>query len=208
MFPEIFRDEVFRLETRRLWLRWPVRGDVVDVGADPQRDHPGMHEPKELDAAILASWRAAMTEGRALHLALVTKSDHHSIGLLHLVPNQVGALELDGRLNAGHHGRGYLAEAVQAAAHAVFRLARPAAIEAAPAVDDAEGRSALQHCGLTYAGSGMRRSRTGRGLEACDHYRLDEATWASLQGWGWPGFGAYVSRGSVSPSCGVAALTM
>jgi hypothetical protein len=23
MFPDLLRDDVFRLETRRLWLRWP-----------------------------------------------------------------------------------------------------------------------------------------------------------------------------------------
>ena len=28
MFPDLTRDDVFRLETRRLWLRWPRHGDV------------------------------------------------------------------------------------------------------------------------------------------------------------------------------------
>ena len=28
MFPDLLRDDVFRLETRRLWLRWPRAGDV------------------------------------------------------------------------------------------------------------------------------------------------------------------------------------
>ena len=33
MFPEIARDEVFRLETRRLWLRWPRAADASALRA-------------------------------------------------------------------------------------------------------------------------------------------------------------------------------
>ena len=29
MFPDLLRDDVFRLETRRLWLRWPRAGDAA-----------------------------------------------------------------------------------------------------------------------------------------------------------------------------------
>ena len=31
MFPDLTRDDVFRLETRRLWLRWPRLADVQAV---------------------------------------------------------------------------------------------------------------------------------------------------------------------------------
>jgi hypothetical protein len=31
MFPDIARDDVFRLETRRLWLRWPRVADAKAV---------------------------------------------------------------------------------------------------------------------------------------------------------------------------------
>ncbi len=31
MFPDIIREDIFRLETRRLWLRWPVLADAGDV---------------------------------------------------------------------------------------------------------------------------------------------------------------------------------
>ncbi len=33
MFPEITRDDVFRLETRRLWLRWPRAKDAAQHAA-------------------------------------------------------------------------------------------------------------------------------------------------------------------------------
>ena len=31
MFPDLLRDDVFRLETRRLWLRWPRAGDAAMI---------------------------------------------------------------------------------------------------------------------------------------------------------------------------------
>jgi RimJ/RimL family protein N-acetyltransferase len=201
MFPEIFRDEVFRLETRRLWLRWPVRGDINDPAAPLTRQGVGTDGSEEkLDNARLAAWHAAMADGAALHLVLALKADQSPLGILHLVPNGLGTLTLDGHLNAAHRGHGYMTEAVQAAAHAAFRLARVSAIEASPAVDNGEGRGVLQHCGFTYAGSGMKRSRSGRVLEPCDHFRLDHATWSSLQGWVMPGFGAYTTNGTASSS--------
>ena len=33
MFPELARDDVFRLETRRLWLRWPRESDAPALTA-------------------------------------------------------------------------------------------------------------------------------------------------------------------------------
>ena len=31
MFPDYFRDDVFRLETQRLWLRWPTAADAATI---------------------------------------------------------------------------------------------------------------------------------------------------------------------------------
>jgi hypothetical protein len=31
MFPDLTRDDVFRLETRRLWLRWPRLADAQAI---------------------------------------------------------------------------------------------------------------------------------------------------------------------------------
>ena len=33
MFPDLTRDDVFRIETPRLWLRWPVVADSVAICA-------------------------------------------------------------------------------------------------------------------------------------------------------------------------------
>jgi hypothetical protein len=33
MFPDLLRDDVFRLETRRLWLRWPRAADAALIAS-------------------------------------------------------------------------------------------------------------------------------------------------------------------------------
>ncbi len=82
MFPEIARDEVFRLETRRLWLRWP-RDRRRPAFAAPCRGLGG----RALDALtsripmrsadaeqfILAA-REANLRGSALRMALTLKT--------------------------------------------------------------------------------------------------------------------------------------
>ncbi|MBL7406437.1 N-acetyltransferase, partial [Escherichia coli] len=38
MFPDLTRDDVFRIETRRLWLRWPTAKDrdaILKLAGDP-----------------------------------------------------------------------------------------------------------------------------------------------------------------------------
>ena len=38
MFPDLTRDDVFRIETRRLWLRWPTARDrdaILKLAGDP-----------------------------------------------------------------------------------------------------------------------------------------------------------------------------
>ncbi len=39
MFPDIIREDIFRLETRRLWLRWPVLADASDAAGFLESDN-------------------------------------------------------------------------------------------------------------------------------------------------------------------------
>lgn len=87
MFPEITRDEVFRIETRRLWLRWPTFADVNDLAefaVDCARW--GALESGQPGNAmrLIRSWRSASAAGRGLHLLLIPKpSPRRPIGYVH-----------------------------------------------------------------------------------------------------------------------------
>ncbi len=94
MFPEITRDEVFRIETPHLWLRWPVRADadaLAAVMAQGCRD--GGARIAEANpcaiAALIARWRAEMEAGLALHLVLAPKGGGEPVGMVHAAPGAV-----------------------------------------------------------------------------------------------------------------------
>ena len=90
MFPDITRDEVFRLETRRFWLRWPVPADAQLI-ARVQAENA---EPAGLcvfssDAAgrLVEQWRADNEAGRALHLTIVAKAEgRYPVGWVRIGP--------------------------------------------------------------------------------------------------------------------------
>ena len=102
MFPEITRDEVFRIETPRLWLRWPVLADAEALAtvmagqcqdAEFRLSFPQAFEP------VVKRWRDDMEAGRALHLVVVPKSGARApVGLLHALPTEAVRVEPDSRL--------------------------------------------------------------------------------------------------------------
>ncbi len=80
MFPDYFRDDVFRLETQRLWLRWPTAADAATI-----EKLAGEHEiaqftariphpyPKGAAEGFVLAARKANCDGAALHLALALR---------------------------------------------------------------------------------------------------------------------------------------
>jgi RimJ/RimL family protein N-acetyltransferase len=106
MLPDLFRDEVFRIETRRLWLRWPRPADAASLQAAVSVEdvaemtaswpHP---LPEGEAARRIERMRQANANGRGLVLAMTPKREpDHLIGMLgvHVVPE------------ADHLGLGYL----------------------------------------------------------------------------------------------------
>ena len=81
MFPEITRDDVFRLETERLWLRWPRAADADEIRqhvGDPDvalmtASIPHPYAPHDADAFI-TSVRAENGAGGGLHLVITPKN--------------------------------------------------------------------------------------------------------------------------------------
>ena len=81
MFPDLLRDDVFRLETRRLWLRWPRAADAALIASlegeqdmaemTAYRPHP---YPPGAAAEFVLKARADNMGGDALVLALAPKA--------------------------------------------------------------------------------------------------------------------------------------
>lgn len=80
MFPEITRDDIFRLETERLWLRWPRASDApvfARLAGDPEvalktARIPQPYTPRDAEEFIMLS-RAENDLGDGLTLVLAPK---------------------------------------------------------------------------------------------------------------------------------------
>ena len=204
MFPDITRDNVFRLETRRLWLRWPSGSD-----AQPPSGAAGTGRDTTPEAATGDPYRAPAplglgtadmltrlatenTAGRALHFVLTGRGpDRVPFGRLGLTPIR-GRIEdcgllLQVWLDEVRCGDGLMTEAVQAAVDAVFMLTDAPLVAASARVLDPAFRRVLEKCGFAYCGTGLDPAADGAGLMASDRFRLDRKAWTSLKAWRVPG---------------------
>lgn len=122
MFPEITRDDVFRLETERLWLRWPRAADAEEIRrhageadvALMTANIPHPYAPRDADAFIHSA-RAENAAGGGLHLVITPKHrPNEPIGLVSLHgADRRGAATLGFWLGKPFWGQGYTTEAVR-----------------------------------------------------------------------------------------------
>lgn len=196
MFPELTRDDVFRLETRRLWLRWPR---VADASAILQL--AGAKAVAEMTASIPHPYPSgaaepfifAMRKGNALgeHLVLaITPRDRPNqlIGMIGAHPQASGRPFIGYWLGTPHWNKGYATEAVQALIDTLFSLVEIEAVEADSRVINPASRRVLEKSGFRQEGSFLKSLPARGGLFPCEQFRLDRSTWAALKSWsssGW-----------------------
>ena len=134
MFPEIIRDDVFRLETRRLWLRWPRapthRRRPI---ASPQgsRGHDGQHAAslsRGVGKRLHPRARRAIRQASGITLvATSTGGSRKVIGVVSVVAPGDRQAFGDDAIRLGYDlapeewGKGYATEAVQAVVDAFSR---------------------------------------------------------------------------------------
>jgi RimJ/RimL family protein N-acetyltransferase len=158
--PELFRDEVFRIETPRLWLRWPAAGDADRLeeiamleaaargaGAAP---HP-LLAGKVADR--IAAARTVNESGRGLALALVRKgcdsaAGSRPVGLITADPARGAALSLCFLLDVRVQGRGLMTEAVRGLVDAAFAFGPHRLIRGPSALANHAGRRVLEKAGF------------------------------------------------------------
>ena len=182
MLPEIARDEVFRLETRRLWLRWPRAADATVL-----RTLANDWDVARLTAALPHPYASADAEqfirdsrednlrGSALRLGLTLKSGARDVA------GVIGVEAHDGRPMLGYWlgrpfwGQGLISEAVAAVVHAFFLFSTGEELCARVSEENAASRAVLEKRGFVEverlaAGSGRQAENPSLGfaLRRCD----------------------------------------
>jgi RimJ/RimL family protein N-acetyltransferase len=196
MFPELTRDDVFRLETRRLWLRWPRMADANAI-----LRHAGEKAVAEMTAAIphpypkeavdpfVFSARKGNALGEHLVLAITPRErPNELIGMIGAHPQPNGRPEIGYWLGSAQWGKGYATEAVQSLIDTLFSLVEIDAVEAHPRVINPASRRVLEKSGFRQDGSFLKALPARGGLFPCEQYRLDRSTWSALKSWsvsGW-----------------------
>lgn len=194
MFPEITRDDVFRLETRRLWLRWPRATDaeaVARIGsckevADMTATIPHPYPPGAAQAWIFGR-RDSNAAGQSVDLvATLNRGGRDLIGSIGVRIGDSGEVELGYAFGPAWWGKGYATEAVQALVDAVFTLTKLDAIEARSRVMNPASQRVLRKCGFAHEGSGMVSFEARGGVLPVEYFRLDRKAWRSLKDWRQP----------------------
>jgi RimJ/RimL family protein N-acetyltransferase len=196
MFPELTRDDVFRLETRRLWLRWPRMADANAIlrlagekaVAEMTASIPHPYPPQAVEPFIFAM-RKGNALGEHLALAITPRSKPNElIGMISAHRQATGVPFIGYWLGTPHWGKGYATEAVQGLIDSLFSLIDLPAIEADTRVINPASRRVLEKSGFRSEGSFLKSLPARGGLFPCEQFRLDRSTWAALKSWsasGW-----------------------
>jgi RimJ/RimL family protein N-acetyltransferase len=187
MFPDIAKDDVFRLETRRLWLRWPRLSDAPAIERYSSKwevarftahiPHP---YPKGSAERFIYAAREANSLGRDLTLVLTPiASPRKAVGAISLERRGTDRLTLGYALSPEVWGRGYATEAVRAAIDAAFGLTLAAEIEASVQVENPASRRVLEKAGFAHVGRGLRGAPARGAMVESDAFAIRRADWAA-----------------------------
>jgi RimJ/RimL family protein N-acetyltransferase len=192
MFPDLTRDDVFRLETRRLWLRWPRLADVQAIvrlaGDRAVAEMTALipHPYSEQDAErFVFHARSANAQGDGLTLAITPKGKPNAlIGTVGITASPEGEPHLGYWVGVPHWGQGHATEAARGLVDAFFAYTPGRALTSAARVINPASRRVLEKCGFAFQGSGFKEFRARGGFLPVDHFRLDRRAWESLKAWG------------------------
>lgn len=197
MFPDLTRDDVFRLETRRLWLRWPRVADAQAIVrlageksvAEMTAHIPHPYPPAEAEPFILRV-RQSNADGCGLVMAVTPKGRPHClvgmVGISHR--GTEGVPTLGYWVGLPSWGKGYATEAARALIDALFSYTEERELAASARVINPGSRRVLEKCGFAYHGSRLDPFEARGGLFPVDYFRLDRRAWESLKSWSYAGF--------------------
>ena len=185
MFGELTRDDVFRIETRRLWLRWPRASDAAAIAAFASRPEvalmtgsvPHPYPPGEAEGYV-ARARAANAAGASLNMAITEKNRARAlVGTMGLDDQAPGKVHLGYMLAPGFWGMGYACEAAQAIIDVAFLLSETPEIEASVTAGNAGSIRVLEKCGFLALGGAIQEVLARGGMVHLERFALSRPQW-------------------------------
>ena len=180
MFPQIARDDVFRIETSRLWLRWPTRHDC-----DAIKSYASYPEVADMTSTIPHPYPDGEAEhfvervreknscGETLELLIVRKSSpQYVIGTVLLRFMQSQKLVLGYAIHPDHWGQGYATEAAKALIDVAFLLVDVDEIDAIIRLENTASRCVLKNLGFKYIGDGSNFVPLRKAVQLLEEYQL------------------------------------
>ena len=161
MFPEITHDDVFRLETERMWLRWPRLSDadaLARLAGDPEVSSHTANIPHPYNISdgeqFVRRARAENESGQGLVLALAFKRQpNEAIGMIGAHGSDFrGTAELGYWLGRPYWGQGLMTEAARVFVDLVFGMTSLGEIVAAALPGNAASRRVQEKLGFASLG--------------------------------------------------------
>jgi RimJ/RimL family protein N-acetyltransferase len=186
---ETFRERSIPvLETKRLKLRAPRRGDVKAIATlanDRRIAENTSRIPHPYGVEDAKHWIAAANATDEETAFLITLADGTLIGACGLsFLRDTATPEVGYWLGAPYWNKGYATEALRALIDYAFADCGHEALNGGARVTNPASRRVLEKCGFQWTGVGLYRIRALNSSAPVDLFRLDRGLWASLKAWG------------------------
>ena len=161
MFPELTRDDVFRIETARLWLRWPRAADVpafarLAADADVAKMTACLQPPFGVGEAqdFIIGARRVNVAGEGTVLAVAPRDDPAAfLGIVGVQAAGPDSLALGYWLGRPYWGQGLMCEAMSAVLDMAFVLSKATGIETPAPPPGSAAATVLARAGFPPAGA-------------------------------------------------------
>ncbi|MGE3245670.1 MAG: GNAT family N-acetyltransferase [Beijerinckiaceae bacterium] len=185
MFPDLLTDDAFRLETGRLWLRWPRMADAAAIAkyagekAVSQYTLRIPHPYGSEDARrFIHSCRSLNAKGDSIGLALTRKTKPGEvIGMIGAKPEGDGEIGIAYWLAAPLWGQGYMAEALDEFAALLFTVTCTQGLLGIVRTENEASRNLLLSRGFSKSGDRLLAMPVRGGVFPCEEFRLSHADW-------------------------------
>ena len=185
MFPDLARDDVFRLETSRLWLRWPRALDAQAIHRfcslwEVARYTARIPHPYPAGSAerFIYSAREGNATGRELTLVLTAKKGkRETLGSISLETRGSDRLTVGFALAPEYWNKGYATEAARAMIKTGFGLTSAVEILADVPVENVAAARVLEKNGFETVATGRKGAPARGGLVECQTFKLTRQAW-------------------------------